>query len=272
MIFPGPACERVLLHSSFHSTMAPFAPSSSKSSGASQKKPKFAMKAARTADPEADAPRRAKRARLAPEPVVSRTAARPAAAAVAGATSKPLKSALKKGDPVAKTKGKGKARDERARVAPAAALESAKASKPPRPLKPAKAAKPMAAPAPPPPLPAAFKIVAGSYEKLLYGLQGSVAVGPDGTLAFALKPVFIFPAHVSCVKAVAASPAGGKWLATGSADEIIKVWDLRRRKEVGGLMHHSGPSPFPTHSCPALNVALDADLGTRLNHPSHMGQ
>jgi protein MAK11 len=103
---------------------------------------------------------------------------------------------------------------------------------------------PTAAP-PPPPLPTAFKVIAGSYEKLLYGLQGTVTVSEEGELQYELKPIFIFPAHVSSVKAVAASPAGGKWLATGSVDEIIKVWDLRRRKEVGGLMHHTGTSlPF----------------------------
>jgi protein MAK11 len=91
-------------------------------------------------------------------------------------------------------------------------------------------------------LPTTFKVIAGSYEKLLYGLEGSVSYDPDtSALSYHLKPVFIFPAHVSCIKAVAASPHGGKWLATGSADEIVKVWDLRRRKEIGGLMHHEGP-------------------------------
>jgi protein MAK11 len=88
---------------------------------------------------------------------------------------------------------------------------------------------------------ATFKVVAGSYEKLLYGLEGSITNAANGH-QFHLKPIFIFPAHVSCIKAVAASPGGGKWLATGSADEIIKVWDLRRRKEIGGLMHHEGAS------------------------------
>jgi WD40 repeat protein len=96
-----------------------------------------------------------------------------------------------------------------------------------------------------PTLPFTFKVVAGSYEKLLYGLEGSVVPAPTG-LTFHLKPIFIFPAHVSCIKAVAASPHGGKWLATGSADEIVKVWDLRRRKEIGGLMHHEGILP-PGH-------------------------
>jgi len=95
-----------------------------------------------------------------------------------------------------------------------------------------------------PSLPSSFKIIAGSYERLLYGLQGTVSVAssPDASseLEWTLKPIFIFPAHVSCIKTVAASPQGGKWLATGSGDEIIKVWDLRRRKEVGGLMQHEG--------------------------------
>lgn len=89
-------------------------------------------------------------------------------------------------------------------------------------------------------LPTSFKLVAGSYEKLLYGLDGQVTLDEGKKLHFHLLPIFIFPAHVSCIKAVAASPHGGKWLATGSADEIIKIWDLRRRKEVGGLMHHEG--------------------------------
>ncbi|KAI0923588.1 hypothetical protein AcW1_006500 [Taiwanofungus camphoratus] len=101
-----------------------------------------------------------------------------------------------------------------------------------------------------PSLPSTFKIISGSYEKLLYGLEGSMsAVGSEYKID--LKPIFIFPAHISCVRAVAASPHGGKWLATGSADEVVKVWDLRKRKEIGGLMHHEGSIThleFPSRS------------------------
>lgn len=91
---------------------------------------------------------------------------------------------------------------------------------------------------PSPHLASKFKVVAGSYERLLYGLEGTVTPKESG-YEIHIEPIFIFPAHVSCIKAVAASP-GGKWLATGSADEIVKVWDLARRKEIGGLMHHQG--------------------------------
>ncbi|KAH8104103.1 WD40 repeat-like protein [Cristinia sonorae] len=132
----------------------------------------------------------------------------------------------------ASAKGKGKAREER----PISVFTSKE--------KTVKKVIPVA------PLPTSFKIVTGSYEKLLYGLQGDVSV-EDSEYKFKLRPVFIFPAHISCIKAVAASPNGGKWLATGSADEIVKVWDLRRRKEIGGLMHHEGSIThleFPSRS------------------------
>lgn len=98
-------------------------------------------------------------------------------------------------------------------------------------------------------LPGSFILIAGSYEKLLYGIEGSYPPhnvdSGDGLVNRVVKPdltpIFIFPAHLAFVKCVAASP-GGKWLATGSEDEFIKVWDLRRRKEVGSLSQHTGMS------------------------------
>jgi len=102
---------------------------------------------------------------------------------------------------------------------------------------------------PPTTIPGSFILIAGSYEKLLYGIEGSYPAADkdsgDGlvnqTVKPDLTPIFIFPAHLAFVKCVAASP-GGKWLATGSEDEFIKVWDLRRRKEVGSLSQHTGRS------------------------------
>lgn len=124
-----------------------------------------------------------------------------------------------------------------------AAKKASKTAQPQKPLKDvkgkAKAINVIDDEDPEPSLPTSFKIMAGSYEKLLYGLEGTVSV-EGSTHKYNLKPIFIFPAHLSYIRAVAASPKGGKWLATGSGDEIIKVWDLRRRKEIGGLMHHEG--------------------------------
>jgi protein MAK11 len=150
---------------------------------------------------------------------------------IAGDGAGPKPKPKPKGVPPPALKGKGKAKT----------LPEPAAAPKPKPVKTLKA-KVAAAPPVPAPLPRAFTVVAGSYEKLLYGLSGTVALcGPSSAaLAFALAPIFIFPAHAGAVKALGASPGGGKWLATGSADEVIKVWDLRRRREVGGLLHHAG--------------------------------
>lgn len=105
-----------------------------------------------------------------------------------------------------------------------------------------------------------FIIIAGTYEKLLYGVEGSFpssskSSSSETAIKPTLEPIFIFPAHLACVKAVAASP-GGKWLATGSEDEFVKVWDLRRRKEVGSLSQHTGECCSLLHSKPWAGRAL----------------
>lgn len=115
-------------------------------------------------------------------------------------------------------------------------------------------------------LPSTFKVIAGSYEKLLYGLE-VVPTAQEESYKFEFKPIFMFPAHISCIKAVAASPYGGKWLATGSADEIIKVWDLKRRKEIGGLMHHEGTSKHYA-SCTCRIIHRNLGSITHLEFPS----
>jgi len=82
-------------------------------------------------------------------------------------------------------------------------------------------------------------VVSGSYDKILYGLQIEPK-SEESEEVHQFKPIFIFPAHISCIKAVAASPRGGKWLVSGGTDEVIKVWDLRRKKELGSLQQHQG--------------------------------
>ncbi|CAG8486005.1 5202_t:CDS:2 [Acaulospora colombiana] len=85
-------------------------------------------------------------------------------------------------------------------------------------------------------------IIAGSYEKLLYGINGHwLRAGDDGyeqdKPSLRLEPIFIFPAHSGCIKTVA---VGGRHLASGSTDEVIKLYDIKKRKEVGSLLQHEG--------------------------------
>lgn len=101
---------------------------------------------------------------------------------------------------------------------------------------------------PPPAAPTTFIVSVGSYERLLYGLSCTFSIDANSTTGFtlSLNPIFSFPAHLSSIKSVAtsllASPqtgserkVGGKYLVSGGTDEVIKVWDLKRKKEVGSL-------------------------------------
>ena len=82
-----------------------------------------------------------------------------------------------------------------------------------------------------------------------------------------LKPIFIFPTHVSYIKTVSVSPQGGKWLATGSIDKIIKVWNLGQWKEVGGLMQSEGATIRLSLS---LLDPMNFFVLFRLHHSSHV--
>lgn len=81
-----------------------------------------------------------------------------------------------------------------------------------------------------------FYLVAGSYERILYGLQITV-----GRKDAKVEPIFSFPAHQACIKAAAAGQGTSVrrlWLATASTDDNLKLWDLSRRKELGTINAH----------------------------------
>ncbi|GAB5585580.1 Protein mak11 [Umbelopsis nana] len=77
-----------------------------------------------------------------------------------------------------------------------------------------------------------FRIVAGSYERILYGINAFWESSTEKELSLRLEPVFIFPAHTGCIRTVS---IGGSHLASGSSDEVIKLYDLKKRKELGAL-------------------------------------
>ncbi|OLY80893.1 p21-activated protein kinase-interacting protein 1-like [Smittium mucronatum] len=76
--------------------------------------------------------------------------------------------------------------------------------------------------------------VAGTYERLLYGL---VIRYDSQNEKLSITPRFIMPTHINCVTSVS---IGKKYLASGSADEVIKLFDLKKQKELGSLHEHSG--------------------------------
>ena len=106
-----------------------------------------------------------------------------------------------------------------------------------------------------------FRIVVGSYERLLYGIHVTFSVDEEPRPTF--KTMFSFAAHTSCISAVAAAGADSKWLATGAGDETVRVWDLRKRKEVGGLTGHSGT--IHSLSFPARTYLLSGDSSGLIN-------
>ncbi|KAI8870299.1 WD40 repeat-like protein [Ramicandelaber brevisporus] len=85
-------------------------------------------------------------------------------------------------------------------------------------------------------------ISVGTYERNLYGVSAkwtaeSSSSKDEEPQRLSLEPEYIFPAHAGCIKAMA---TGGRFLASGSTDELIHLYDTRRRKELGTLAQHSG--------------------------------
>ncbi|WFD34783.1 Protein mak11 [Malassezia cuniculi] len=110
--------------------------------------------------------------------------------------------------------------------------------------------------------PTAMRIVAGSYERLLYGLI-AIPSRRNGELAVTIEPQFVFPAHVSSIRAVACAGVDSKWLVTGGTDETIKVWDMRRLIAVGALMGHEGS--IMSLSFPSRTFMLSASEDSTIN-------
>lgn len=72
----------------------------------------------------------------------------------------------------------------------------------------------------------------GSYERVLYGIDVS-QITADGTP----KVAFAMAAHTGNIRCIT---SGGRFLATGSSDETVRIFDIKKRKDVGSLSQHQG--------------------------------
>lgn len=78
-----------------------------------------------------------------------------------------------------------------------------------------------------------FEVIVGTGEEFLLGYE--IKETEDGSLTF--KQSFTNHSHQGALRKVAVS---GKFLLSGGTDEVIRVFNLNRRNEVGLIMEHLG--------------------------------
>jgi protein MAK11 len=78
-----------------------------------------------------------------------------------------------------------------------------------------------------------FLVAIGSYEKIVYGVD--VEVDEQGS--FSSKVAFAMTAHSGYIKSIACCP---KYLVSGGTDEVLRIFDLRKRKDYGSINQHDG--------------------------------
>ncbi|XP_029929414.1 p21-activated protein kinase-interacting protein 1-like [Myripristis murdjan] len=79
---------------------------------------------------------------------------------------------------------------------------------------------------------AVVELIAGSYEQIAFGYR----VG-TGEAEWTAEALFTHHAHTASISAVAASE---RFVVTGSKDETIQVYNMRKKTEHGALLHHDG--------------------------------
>ncbi|CAN8002524.1 unnamed protein product [Ixodes hexagonus] len=78
-----------------------------------------------------------------------------------------------------------------------------------------------------------FDVILGTYEEFVLGYT----LEKQGKGKYSLRQTFTNHSHLGSVRCVAAS---GKFVATGSADETVRLFNMRTRCEMGTLMQHDG--------------------------------
>uniref|UniRef100_A0A673M6W6 Guanine nucleotide-binding protein G(olf) subunit alpha n=1 Tax=Sinocyclocheilus rhinocerous TaxID=307959 RepID=A0A673M6W6_9TELE len=77
-----------------------------------------------------------------------------------------------------------------------------------------------------------IELVAGCYEQIVFGYRVS-----PGDEEWTIEPNFTHHAHTASLTAVSSSD---QFIATGSKDETIQLYDMSKKTEHGALLHHDG--------------------------------
>ncbi|XP_072219907.1 p21-activated protein kinase-interacting protein 1-like [Leuresthes tenuis] len=75
-------------------------------------------------------------------------------------------------------------------------------------------------------------LIAGSYEQIAFGFRVKT-----GEKEWTAEAEFTHHAHTASVSAVAASE---RFVVTGSKDETIQLYDMKKKTDHGALLHHDG--------------------------------
>ncbi|XP_033915141.2 p21-activated protein kinase-interacting protein 1-like isoform X1 [Acipenser ruthenus] len=77
-----------------------------------------------------------------------------------------------------------------------------------------------------------MKLIAGCYEQIVFGYR--IQTGEE---KWTSEADFTHHAHTASLSAVAVND---RYIATGSKDETIQLYDIKKRVEHGSLLHHDG--------------------------------
>ena len=80
-----------------------------------------------------------------------------------------------------------------------------------------------------------MEVIVGTYNQVIFSFSFAKDTGNEEKWLF--EPKFTDQGHAGCIKSVA---TGAKYLASGSTDETIRLFDLKKHVELGTLMHQNG--------------------------------
>ncbi|EMR10505.1 hypothetical protein PNEG_01217 [Pneumocystis murina B123] len=104
-----------------------------------------------------------------------------------------------------------------------------------------------------------LRIIAGTYEGILYGIDVILSLKDDMKINIHFNPVWMFESNHGCIHTIA---IGGRYLVCGGVDEVIKLYDLRKKKDIGSLHHQSGTITglvFSSFTSPKFLISVSDD-------------